>query len=44
MLDAILVDLKAVKKKYRSDVIIKDLNYAIREYFSPKKEYGYIAN
>lgn len=45
MLNAILADLKAAEnKKYRFDVAVKSLDYAIRKYFISKKKYRYITN
>ncbi len=45
MLDAMLADSRAVEdEEYESDVVVKGLDCAMREYFGPKKKYEYIAD
>ena len=43
--DAMLANSRAVEDwEYGSDTAVKGLDYAIGEYFGPKKEYRYIAD
>ena len=45
VLDAMLADLRIEEdEEYGSDMAVKDLDRAIREWFGPKKKYRYIAD